>query len=206
MKTDIQLNESVWDRTRTALAQVADIPVTEVTLSRRLDELLPDHVRPELWKNLQHILQLGMPSLELSQTAKRTQAIEACAVLLGTPMIPTAIIATLLRAQFPNRFWVLPVMAILMSMASSVFFLSRYYTYWERRRQVLPPGIETVKDLCRQIRDLNAFRLIGRSLSHDLDDGQKIWALLKECLVNTLGVDDDEVTMEARFIRDLGAE
>lgn len=71
---------------------------------------------------------------------------------------------------------------------------------------MLPHGVETVKDLCRRIRDLNAFRLICRPLSQDLDECQKIWTSLKDCLVNSLGVDDDEVTMDARLIKDLGAE
>ncbi len=208
LKTDLQLNESVWQRTRLALAQVADIPAKEVTLSRRLNALLPEPSRLELWKRFQETLQLSVPQLELPRSVRRLQSFEAYMILLAVPMIPAAIIASkFLRDIEPGRWWLIPIVyACSLLACSQVYSGFGRFSHRERRRRILPTGLETVKDLCRQVRDLNAFRLIGRPYTQNLYEGEKVWNSLKECLVNALGVDHDEVTLQARLIRDLGAE
>ncbi|MFO0978053.1 MAG: hypothetical protein U0996_16725 [Planctomycetaceae bacterium] len=49
------------------------------------------------------------------------------------------------------------------------------------------------------------YSLLLCRLSKDTDECCQLWLTVKDCLVNALGVDDREVTMEARLIRDLGA-
>jgi hypothetical protein len=187
---------------------VADIPVTAVTLSHRLEALLPEPSRPKLWKRFQEALQLSVPLLELPRSVLRRQTIEAFMILLVVPVIPATIVASkFLRDNEPNRWWVIPIVYVCSILAcSQIYSGGGRLSHWERHRRVLPTGIETVKDLCRRVRDLNAFRLIGRPSAQNVDECEKVWSSLKECLVNALGVDHDEVTLQARFIRDLGAE
>lgn len=207
VKTDIQLNETVWQQTRLAIAQVANVPMPDVTMQRSLEELLPESSRPEMWKRLQETLKLSVPLLELPPSLRRRRVLEVNVILLAIPLVPAGVLwSILLRDQHPDSLWFLPIVFVLSTLISAALYSVRHHSYWERRRRVLPRGVETVKELCRRIRDLNAFRLIGRPLSQDLDECQKIWTSLKDCLINALGVDEDEVTMEARLIKDLGAE
>ncbi len=95
VKTDIQLNESVWQQTRSALAKIADRPPTEVTMQNRLEELLPESSRPEMWKSLQEDLKLSLPLLELPASMRRRQMLEVFVILLAIPLVPAGLMASL---------------------------------------------------------------------------------------------------------------
>lgn len=204
IRTDIELNESVWHQVQAAVARISNKSPVEITMETTLDNLFPQETRRERWSALQGELGLGIPHLENSATDQRWISATSLLCIL----IPFAIVVTCVSVADSRG---VPAFVFAGGISLSCFLalnavrLALSRTIWEPRRDCFPGQLVNVKELCRRVRDINAHRFIGRPLSKDLDDGLKVWIDLKAALVDALGVDDDEVTMQARLIKDLGA-
>ncbi len=131
VKTDIQLNESVWQQTRSALAKIADRPPTEVTMQNRLEELLPESSRPEMWKSLQQDLKLSLPLLELPVRLRRRLVIGQWAILLAIPLLTTSLLVSKwLSIRSDASWWLIPVTFVCSGLACSQIYVLAYMPYW----------------------------------------------------------------------------
>ena len=206
MGMNMSLNQmDVWHQVQSVVARVAKKHVAEINLAMPLDELFPLESRIEQWKALRKELNLATPNLEYSVHDQRWIS----AASLMCIAVPTAIIAFgcyLASTMGVSVFVAAVILSLLCNIALIAVRLALLRSVWELRRTGFPFKIQTLKELCRRVRDINAHRLIGRGVSQDLDEGLRIWASLKEALVDALGVDDCEIIMQARLIRDLGAE
>ncbi|MDA1231469.1 MAG: hypothetical protein O2856_11895 [Planctomycetota bacterium] len=205
IRTDIELNESIWHQVQAAVSRISSKSPVEITMETTLDNLFSKETRRTRWSTLRKELGLGIPHLENSATDQRWISASSLLCIL----IPLAIFATCVSVAYGRgvtAFVFAGGISLICFLALNAVRLALSRTIWEPRRVCFPRQVVNVKELCRRVRDINAHRLIGRPLSKDLDDGRKIWIDLKAALVDALGVDDEEITMQARLIKDLGAE
>ena len=206
LRADMELNESVWFRVQSAVAGISGKEVSEINLGISLNELFPMEERREQWEALRKELDLSTPSLENTTRDQRW---------ISTGWLMRIAVPTILLASgcfsFPffssTATYVMEVIGCLLSCAVVNAIQSTLVRrYWEPRRTNFPDKMLTLKEFCRRVRDINAHRLMGRRVSQDLDEGLRLWESLKVSLIDALGVEESNITMQARLVKDLGAE
>ena len=205
LRTDMELNESVWVRVQSAVVRMLKKDVSEINLTMPLSNLFPVASRRENWEALRKELDLSTPSLKNSARDQRWISIGWLMCIL----MPAALFGV---GCFSLPSFGMPAYAfagicsLLSGLALTAVQSTLARRVWEPRRTNFPDNMLTLKELCRRVRDINAHRLIRRSVSQDLDEGLRLWESLKESLVDALGVDESEITMQARLVKDFGAE
>jgi acyl carrier protein len=164
---------------RRAVRETAEQPDLRLRPSTRFDQVLPASDFRKLWERLQGILGTSPPPLRRPAWMRRTLlAVGLACFALG---IATA--------------WIDPVIVPLgLAVAAALTFVGNLLTApW---RRCPPPEMATLGDATRKLVGLVA------TTRSDLvaDDVER---MLKEIIVDQLGVDAKEVVPNARFIEDL---
>lgn len=211
IRTDIELNERVWNKVRESLAVAANLDLSDIQMSTRLDELLPIERRREIWSGFESRCEYVPPQLiwnDVDQIRKsREERFEILAILLLPFLLITVGLGTKPEWRDPGSAFLLWVISSIVVGVGMLFrSWNRSRRYWELRRTNFPADVLTVKELCRRMRDLNITRLMPVLTLRQADRDLDLWNKLKQTLVDALGVDEDEVRQEAGLIRDLGME
>lgn len=190
---DIAMNENFWKSFQTAVARVRNCPVDDVQLSSSIDSMFPPGTRRQDLLVLEEELTQRIPILhcphdplpELSLTfygfviagiAAWLDAWRVCWTTLGV----TGIVA--------------PCVAIFRRWRSST------------REERWLNNMTTVKELVRYVRERNLRDLSSLISTSPTTKVEDLWDRLCEILIDSLGLDDDEVTRDAWLIKDLGCE
>lgn len=194
---DFHLNHSFWVELQGLIHEVTGAPLEQVELKTRLERLFPRETRRATWEALRGACRYRIGRLDYPG------AVRACGLLLALSVV---LIEQFRIWQVPGLAWFWPLLGLL-----GIWMLVETYAkvLWllAPLRDRFPSGMVTVKDLCRAVlarnyaevyRDCHetAIPLDERSLT--------VWNQLREILVDVLGVDADEVTFQARLVRDLG--
>jgi len=163
--------------------------------STPLCTVFPDrNNRRNLWKKLSRTTGLRLPALVRSTTTK----------IYGLVL---AIIASILFRWFIQEHVLTAILKHATGWLEAVTQLALFWLFFYlmtfRYQRELPEHLKTMRDLSEKTLYLN-------STVFQEEDGamgrKDIWALLQGLIVDTLGVDEDEVIPEASFVADLGCE
>ena len=184
-RRNVSVNAEVWRKTRQAIATIRGISNESLTLATPLAEVFGQHVNPKDWRRLEQETAYHWPRL-----------IWPSMTLAGLWVVTLFFLVTFM-SRFSLAIFLLQVAvyAILLALGLS---LAR-----EKYRNRIPPHLNTLKELCRKIRDMNLSSIELPHLAADRATPQH-WRKLQACLVDALGVDADEITPHARLVADLG--
>jgi len=164
---------------RQALCETHGYARETITPSSQLNELFPAVNRKMIWASLKSELPLHLPTLSPSKSAQVATTICIMIILFS------AII--LLMMNF-FLWWFIPVGVLLYIIITSAIYRLDYGE--------LPGSIVTVGDLIRCI----PCKIPRRDLLQEQTSYRVIKNVVSECL----SIDESEVTLEKRFIEDLG--
>jgi hypothetical protein len=162
-----------------------------------MDEVLPLGGRRRAWKRLGKSLGLHLPPLEWPTTVHRV--VWSVALVLGWAGILSIVgqwrLNQTISALADARVWVASI---------AVAFFFGLLGYWLTTPASLawPRDVRTVGDMARAIVAKNCGLLVKQQRPWNRDD---IWIAFQAIVCKNLGVDQNAVTREARFVEDLGA-
>ncbi len=184
---DLSVNERFWRTLQASISRVRGCPTSAVQLSTALNDVFAAETLREDLLAVEQDSGFQVPLLHL----QRAPATEAVLIIIG---VTAAILAAALERYLDSML----LLAAFGAAAGCVSYLSRG-TDLRRFQQM-----KTVKSLCRYVRDNNLERIGPRSPA--VANSADVWRRLKDVIVDSLGVDDDEVCRDAWFVRDLGLE
>lgn len=195
-RNDIRLNYALWTEVRDVIHGVAEAPVEQIELKTPLETLFPRKTRRATWEALREAMpyrvgRLGYPRMV------RTAGFLVAVVMALFEQFPIW--------QVPGAKWLLPLLGFF-----AVWMLIETYTKvlsaLAPLRNSFPPGMITVKDLCRAVLATN-YADLSRDVAIPLDERcLVVWEQLTEILVDALGVDAEAVTFRARLVKDFAME
>ena len=170
---------------------LADLGVTaRFGPSTRLNEILPETDRRDFWRRLAHAKQLKLPTL-----------VRPSWLTLASSIV--TVIASALTAYIAmgNR-----ITAILFPLVGvTCLFVFGYLMAWFTQPFAtnFDESFVSFRGLSERVLALNRTKFENE---HGLMGRNDIWVVLREIIVDTLGVDHDEITRESSFVKDLGCE
>lgn len=193
LRYDVGLNFGLYSELRDVLHAVTDIPLSSIRLGTGLVELFPRETRRDKWDVLRSDCRYRVRDLDYPV------AVSICGFCLALGMVA---FEQLNLMQFLGIQWLWPVLGMLgLLMVTETYF--KLMPLFRRLRNRLPPGMVTVKDLCRTVFGANyADICIDSELSVD-PRCIAVWDKLIEILVEVLGVEADEITFRSRLMADL---
>jgi len=181
------LSELTFDYLRRHWSHQLLIAEAAIRLDVPLEWYVPKERRREFWDEHERQLGLRMPELHLTPLME-----QAGWCLSGAAAVRGLVLGLLLAVK-----WIALPLAIV-----SFLLTANGYFRWTRRWATEHPEIQTFGDLSRWIlaRNVKHFRRkFGIKPNRD-----EIFAAVKAVLVESLGVEPREVTMDARFVDILG--
>ncbi len=199
-RSSVRLNYCLWEAIRRDLQAATQLPLGQIQLRTRLDELFPGPTRRAAWGALRsgcpyHVSELDYPPV-----------MQGLGWGLAIAMVATE------QAQLGRMIgvaWLWPVLGLLglWLVCETYFKLVRICAPLRSR---FPRRMKTVKDLCRSILAANYADVchdfqVSSEYRYLLDERPGVvWQKLTEILANVLGVPVDEITFRSRLFRDLG--
>ena len=156
--------------------------------STHLSEIAPWSDRRSFWFNLAQNTQLQLPALT------RPSWIVLLNILITCTASALIALAISERDASGNTFMICCI-ACLCLIGSLTALATRPLA------KLFSKECSTFRSLSERVLALNAAKLKGK---HGAMGSNDIWVILRELIVNQLGVDADEVTPTASFIKDLG--
>jgi len=193
LRYDVGLNFGLYAELRDVLHAVTEMPLASIRLDTGLAELFPRETRRDKWDVLRSDCRYRVRDLDYPV------AVSICGFCLALGMVA---FEQLNLMQFLGIQWLWPVLGILgLLMVTETYF--KLMPLFRRLRNRLPPGMVTVKDLCRTVFDANyADICIDSELTVD-PCCIAVWDKLVEILVGVLAVEADEITFRSRLVGDL---
>ena len=196
VRTDIGLNFRLWQYLQNVIRQTTDVDLDRVQLRTPLKDIFPRQQRRVLWQTLREQCHFDVPELEYP-SALRTIAFGIAAI--------SAFFEVFHIMQIPGIQWIWPLASAL-----GVWLLietyTKFLTIFSSWRTAFPRDMRTVKDLCRFVLNHNCEALCRKATDEKIPVSPEVWRKLVGVLVDSLGVDEDEVTSRARLIADLGMQ
>lgn len=197
---DSTVSESVWQRVHSNILAKTAKPTETITPQSHIMELFPDIACEEAWRKVQEGLEWQLPPLQLAEHNQRLiQRWHSIRNILAATSYTVVILVA-----FTGQIAV-AVGAALSSLVLLVLGAILLDQCQQRMPKELPDDVVTLKDLCSRIEQSYGWTIPVRPNLHEEARRQREWEQLKLILVNGLGVDPEEVTYEAKLIRDLGA-
>lgn len=181
------LSQGVFYAIRKVLDQQFNISRAEITLTKKLDEIFPVQKRISDWQRFAEGLNYVLPPLY------RPRWLVVALGILAVDLYASG----LLLARFvgsPGISSLLVVSGLLIVPASIMLTKSYKYTF--------PVKCITIKDLVQVVLILN-YGAIAKAKAKWNED--EVWKVLQGIIVEQLSVRPEQVTKDARFVKDLGA-
>ncbi len=182
------LNERVcFHRARKCLREIALIPREAIRPQANLGDLIEPPHRRAAWKQLAECWDLDLPPLRGTPLLR--------AIIISAFLVPmTALIPLSLFMRKDPLTFLVPAAGI-----ACALFLN-----WGTRslRREFPPGWSRVSDIVKRMH----LRDYPHAARPQLSGADQVYELLKELIIEQLGVDESEVEPEARFVKDLGID
>lgn len=196
VRDDIELNYALWNELRGVLHEATNVPVEHVELQTPLEEIFPIKNRNDNWEMLRRLSRFRIEKLDYPAGVRT----------VGIVIAVTMVIVEQFRLwQIQGAIWFCPLLGLFgvwMAVETYLKVLS-ILTPWRTR---FPSDSRTVKDLCRTVRTANCEMLGENADLFPHKARPHVWQQLVDVLVDALGVDSDEVTLESRLVADLGME
>ena len=195
-RNDIRLNYALWTEIREIIHSATEVPLEEIELKTPLEKLFPRENRRASWELLREAAPYRIGKLGYPKTVRRIGFLLAVAMVL---------FEQLQIRQVPGLRLLWPVLGFLgLSMLIETY--AKVLSILAPFRNSFPSGMTTVKDLCRAVLATNYTDFCSH-VEIPLDDRcLDVWERLTAILVETLGVEVDEITFRARLVKDLAME
>jgi acyl carrier protein len=192
---DVRLNEQLWLKMQFLLHSVTAVPLHEIELKSPLETIFPRETRRKAWDAFRAVCPYRVGELDYPDGVRGGGLLLAAGV---------ALIEQFQIWQIPGAqlFW--PVLGLLGIWVFGETYL-KLLSICAPLRNRFPSRMTTVKDLCRTILAVNYVDICNRFEFSSDKRYLTIWQKLVEILASALGVDPDEVTLQSRLVRDLGA-
>lgn len=192
---DLRLNYALWTDLRDVLHTVTTVPLEQIELKTRLESLFPRKDRRVSWEALREASPYRIRELDYPPAVRATGFWLAVAMVL---------VEQFQIWQIPGAQWLWPLLGFL-GIWMLVETYAKLLSILAPFRTTFPSRISTVKGLCRAVLAAN-YEDICHDVEIPFDDRcLDVWERLKAILVETLGIDADEVTFRSKLIRDFGA-
>ena len=182
-------NEAMWNEIRISTAQVQGLPEQDIRMSSPLRWIFVEPIDTRAWRQLEEKSDFRWPRLCWPRW------VETLAIV-----VHFTVVSMILFFFWP---FIVTSGALILLYAVICSLVFRFVDPYVRNR--LPRNLSTMKDLCRHIRDHNLSRVESTGLG-DVNGSSDDWKHFRTCLVDILGVDDDEVVRNARLVADLGCD
>ena len=156
--------------------------------SSKLAEIFPDTNRRDFWAKLQDSIELRFPDLVRPNWVVNLATIVTLALSIG--------VAYLLMGDSAPEFW-FPLIGILSLFGFGLFAAK----ISEPMATEFDTSFASFRGLAERALALNAGKINNEYGPLGNND---VWVVLREIIVDTLGVDHDEIKRDANFVKDLG--
>ena len=194
-RNNLRLNFQLWKQTQIALHQITAWPLDKVELSTPLEDLFPTDRRRDLWDDFQQAYEYRIPELDYPLKV-RFVAISLAAVPFLVEQVHIFLVP---------GFEIIKGVCILLGLWLFSETYLKMLPLLAGYRTAIPHNVLTVKELCHWILGANF-----RELCHDNEiplapKCMAVWELLTQVFVNSLEVEESDVTYQTRLFDDLGA-
>lgn len=188
---------------RLALAEVLQMSPEDFRPQDRLSRLLPRDDRRKLWRRLRRALGRKLPALMPDRPWNGAiRWVVFAAATFGAGLLAYRFI---MADQLESHTWLLavPILAGISAFVGMMLsHVAMAFPIWPFKG--IPRDVRTVELLAKSHLARNRRHYIDECGGDDTDEDA--WYTLQIILVDTLGVDIDQVTKEADLVRDLGAD
>ena len=190
---EIRLNHALWREVRDAIHTATGESLQRIRLATPLTELFPESTRLSDWSRLRDVCRYKLAGLSYPPTVRFVGGLLAIAMVA----------VHLFHVPFLEFLW--PFL-LFIGLWMFVETYSRVLPMFRRFRTRFPPGMRTVKDLCRPALMVN-YQLLCENAEVPLDIRcLHVWQQLVNALTDSLGIDEDKITFRSRLIADLGMD
>lgn len=191
---DIPLNFRLWEEIQSLLHDTTGVALEEIRPGTPLESLFPRNRRRQLWNDFREKSSYRLRELEYPRSVRAVGLILAVAMVVFEQV-------QLFKLPGAKWFWMLlGVLGVWMFVETYTKLLA-IAAPW---RAAFPPGLNTVKDLCRTVLAANYSEICQISLQATDAHAALVWQQLKDILAETLDVDEAEITFRTRLVADLG--
>ena len=156
--------------------------------SSKLTDFFPKTDRREFWVKLQDSTELRFPNLVRPNWVVNLATIVTLALSIG--------VALILMGDSAPEFW-FPLIGVFCILGFGLFFAM----ISEPMATEIDTSFSSFRGLSERALALNAGKINNE---HGPLGNNDVWVILREIIVDTLGVDHDEITRDANFVKDLG--
>jgi hypothetical protein len=188
------LRESAFEVMRPYVSKALGISPKSLDPNARLDDLIPRCMRRQVWRDLEAAMGIRMPALWFSPVEILNVAALAAGMWLVAAGLAVYFDNRVPSAMFPGVVVLLMLFAPI-AIGAADFILAQRATWLPNIDTLLELADATVRDNMRVFRTRYGVR----------PSRDEIFALVRAALVDALGVDECEVTPDARLVQDLGA-
>jgi acyl carrier protein len=172
-------------------AGFADLGITvRIAPSTKLVEILPRKNRRQLWQRLSQSKQLKLPNLVRPNWITSTSSVVTITASVFLAYVAKGTDSTAIQFSLVGIVCLF-VFGYLIALLTEPFATS------------FDKSFQTFRGLSERVLALNRTKFKNE---HGPLGRNDIWVILREIIADTLGVDHDEITRGANFIRDLGCE
>ena len=172
-------------------AGLADLGITtRFAPSTKLIEILPATDRRRFWRQLSQAKQLKLPNLVRPNWL----------TLMGTVFtVASSAFVACMTVRNNNTEVLFPLIGVI------CLFVFGYLMAWltEPFATKFDESFNSFRGLTERVLALNRTKFKNE---HGPMGRNDVWVVLREIIVDTLGVDHDEITRDANFVKDLGCE
>ncbi len=182
------LTNVVFFKLRRALMSVLGVARSDVRVSSDLNAIIPNH-RRQAWADLQNVIGLRLPTL------MRPKWVTVTATALGGALVVAAGVFTTARMGFATAIF--PILCVAGAIS---------YILCQATKPLVPlfrPAFVTAGGLTKEILQRNYGAISDECLRAN---AVEVWDILRNLIVEQLGVRPEDVTKEASFVKDLGAD
>lgn len=193
LRLDLAINESFWKEFQAGVAAVRNCPVDDIQLSASIESVFPPGTRRADLLALEEEITHLIPVLHQGHDIMTELGLIICGLWFAG------------IAAWEDAWHVSTIVLGFTAIAVPCTAVFRRWRSSTREERWLG-SMQTIKELVRRVRDWN-FRNIAELMPTKTDaQVDDIWDQLCEVLIDSLGLDDGEVTRDAWLIKDLGCE
>lgn len=189
------LRESAFEAMRPYVSKALGLSSKSLAPEARLDDLIPRCVRRQVWRDVEAGMSIRLPALWFSPT----ELLHMLTLAAGLWLLAAGLVVHL-DSRVPRE--ILPGVLLFLVLFAPIAIGAAAQVLAHRATWL--PSIRTLEELAEATvrSNMRVFRVrYGVRPSRD-----EIFAIVRTALTDALGVDECEVTPDARLVQDLGAD